>query len=1414
MSHRLFHILAISFLSIPLFSQQDCSRLYEDTNGNGYIGMYDPDCPCDSSAFQAICPSECNFIPPDSFIWELKPRWVSRVTDFSNIAFYYDPKPVSGDIDNDGKVEVLLYARDIPSKIAILDGETGAMKYSFPVEFGWQTHIAIADLTGDGFAEILVPGDRSQLPPRIIYCYRYTGELLWQSEDLTPYMKNTRSVITTVGVADFNGDGIPEVYMGNVILNGLTGNIIAYGKEGLGCSAYNNDRFCANALSVASDLLEHPGLELAAGNVVYTVSLNNLNDTLGNEMIPQFAPAEVLDGLTSVADIDGDGLLDVVVHRRMPDGTDDGLWVWNPRTQSLISKTFSKRFSGGIPIIADLTGNCVPEISTIYNNELRINQFIGTNQLITTQALSITEVSGWTTLVAFDFNGNGKMEIVHRDEFRLRIFDGDSGEMLCSYPVRSETNYEGPIIADVTGDGRANIIVTDVSGHVYCFESGGSPWAPARKVWNQPGYHITNINDDLSVPRQQQNHAAFFPNTEECPQPTCPQLYNSFRAQASYRTRNGCTQWPAADFTIQAQLDPCSDNELLLSLFIDNIGNRSIDSCISICVYDTDPLTGGADSIFCFQHCFVLDSLSGDYRHQDLIALVIPIALLSSQPDTLYFSINDVGDLPGIHNFQQTGIVECNYLNNFASIAIESHFTTLHLGPDVFLCSPEENVLAPNEVFVSYQWSTGSSQNQITVTEPGIYSLSVTDDCGRVLIDSVEIRIDAPEIDSPLSDVALCPDELHTIEITGVYDSLSWTPAQWVSCSDCSSISITEDAEGIVHLVLHRAGCTLEDSLRISRIIPIEVDREADICPGTSIEIDGESITEPGRYEQYIQGCDSLIIWNVALLPADSYSIESGICEGDSVLIGSQWYSSPGSYSQLLQNQYGCDSTVHISITSSEVYEHHIALQLCEGQVIIIEELTIDQPGEYQLLRSSDSGCDSLIIYQVEGMALPTLSYERRICSGETLELHGLSFDQAGTYSFTLPAVSGCDTIVTLDMELYPAYESIENLRSCTGDTLYAAGESFTEDTEFSLILTTFHGCDSLVRYELIFDPMPIQAVELSLCEGDTLLYNERIITQATFFIDTLRIDNCLVRQDVTVRELLADYTEEFIYLCPGDSIYIFDAVVTTSGIYTHTYTRAEACDSIHTTEVFALLTPDVEAQVDCEDIAIDVRISSPHEGWQVLWDNGSTAPQTRYFGQATATLFLSAENDCERLIELILPTLPDIENLPSLRDTIIDENTGLIIDLGLDEGAWIVQWSPPEGVSCDHCMRVEILSLDNQTFEIIFIHESGCVYTGRFSVGIRKTEDIRVPNIIAPDRGGENSFWTVFTTGDISLLDIYIFDRWGNMVHHIKPGDPIRWDGTFRGQRVENGVYVYLINYLTGAEERKVLTGDVTVVR
>jgi hypothetical protein len=116
----------------------------------------------------------------------------------------------------------------------------------------------------------------------------------------------------------------------------------------------------------------------------------------------------------------------------------------------------------------------------------------------------------------FDFNGDGKAEVIYSDEYHLWMYDGPTGTNLIPSTCNTTgTLWEYPLVADVDNDGRADIVVASNAYGVTCpddsskqsglrvFGSASGSWVRTRRIWNEHTYHVTNVAEDGTVPMQE-----------------------------------------------------------------------------------------------------------------------------------------------------------------------------------------------------------------------------------------------------------------------------------------------------------------------------------------------------------------------------------------------------------------------------------------------------------------------------------------------------------------------------------------------------------------------------------------------------------------------------------------------------------------------------------------------------------------------------------------------------------------------------------------------------------------------------------------------------------------------------------------------------------------------------------------------
>lgn len=113
--------------------------------------------------------------------------------------------------------------------------------------------------------------------------------------------------------------------------------------------------------------------------------------------------------------------------------------------------------------------------------------------------------------------------------------------------------------------------------------------------------------------------------------------------------------------------------------------------------------------------------------------------------------------------------------------------------------------------------------------------------------------------------------------------------------------------------------------------------------------------------------------------------------------------------------------------------------------------------------------------------------------------------------------------------------------------------------------------------------------------------------------------------------------------------------------------------------------------------------------------------------------------------------------------------------------------------------------------------NESDCDSIHVLRLDVDYPTALYVPNVINLNSASGNDQFFISPNKPITLLDISIYNRWGNVVFtkdrvDLVGDDPAIWDGTFNGRPVSQGVYIYSFIYMDGERTEQVL-GDLTII-
>ena len=324
----------------------------------------------------------------------------------------------------------------------------------------WSNYPAAADLDGDGYMEFI-----TSLSSNTAVAYRWDEAQqkhveMWHAHN--DANKNNTSSNGPIMVYDVNGDGKPEVIAGTTVINGQTGLVMFSGSNG-SSNTFSIGNFDNDPNGYASQLRNDGIWKWDNDNQkwVQKLKMSGQGHTAYADFgTPGATAADFdytkLDGKPEYVFSGGSKLLMFADHVK-----DDG----SHEAQQLMSVT---GYSTGGPVtIGDFNNDGLPEIGIassglfgVYDPKCKAYE-VGrcADQYVMWERWSQDASSGSTGSSLFDFDGDGQSEAVYADECFTRVYDGKTGRVLFSARRSSDTSIEAPVIADVDGDGSAEIIM-------------------------------------------------------------------------------------------------------------------------------------------------------------------------------------------------------------------------------------------------------------------------------------------------------------------------------------------------------------------------------------------------------------------------------------------------------------------------------------------------------------------------------------------------------------------------------------------------------------------------------------------------------------------------------------------------------------------------------------------------------------------------------------------------------------------------------------------------------------------------------------------------------------------------------------------------------------------------------------------
>ncbi|MCB9265825.1 MAG: gliding motility-associated C-terminal domain-containing protein [Lewinellaceae bacterium] len=178
------------------------------------------------------------------------------------------------------------------------------------------------------------------------------------------------------------------------------------------------------------------------------------------------------------------------------------------------------------------------------------------------------------------------------------------------------------------------------------------------------------------------------------------------------------------------------------------------------------------------------------------------------------------------------------------------------------------------------------------------------------------------------------------------------------------------------------------------------------ICEGDSVIVGDSTLNATGIYDILLPsyaGCDSIVHYNLTVIPTRFTALVDTICQGDSVVVGTTAYATSGIFADTLQASTSCDSIITLNLTVIAPVITDTSVVICQGEAFAVGDSLLTASGDYSITLESSLGCDSIVNVSLEVLeVLAEIAAPDTItCSSPMVALDGSGSSPAGSIAYT-----------------------------------------------------------------------------------------------------------------------------------------------------------------------------------------------------------------------------------------------------------------------------------------------------------------------------------------------------------------------------------------------------------------------------
>jgi gliding motility-associated-like protein len=262
-----------------------------------------------------------------------------------------------------------------------------------------------------------------------------------------------------------------------------------------------------------------------------------------------------------------------------------------------------------------------------------------------------------------------------------------------------------------------------------------------------------------------------------------------------------------------------------------------------------------------------------------------------------------------------------------------------------------------------------------------------------------------------------------------------------------------------------------------------------------------------------------------------------------------------GTFVDTIMNLTGCDSviTTHLSVVNNKFITKNSSI--CANQYYAFHNgKKTNLAGIYKDTIPSISSCDTIYTINLSVINLPTKSIIANICSNQTYTLpSGKIVTTAGLYKDTMANVVGCDSVISVQLTILNTSNNAINKTICSNQSFLFNNQTLTTSGIYKDTLVNYVGCDSIISLQLVVNSISSNTLNEVICNNQfyTLPNGTQASKQGIYKDTLLNISGCdsFITINLSVIDLPQFNLGADTNLCGGNSV-ILSAPMYSSATY------------------------------------------------------------------------------------------------------------------------------------------------------------------------------------------------------------------------------------------------------------------------